>query len=43
MTPETLSRAFVVLRDIGVRTRNREVSVRRVADLAVYCGLEDTR
>ncbi|MDR3517972.1 MAG: Crp/Fnr family transcriptional regulator [Azospirillaceae bacterium] len=41
MTPESLSRAFVVLRDEGVRTRYRDIYVEDVAELRAYAALDE--
>lgn len=41
VTPESLSRSFLTLRDYGVRTHNRCVYVEDVARLRQYADLED--
>lgn len=41
MTPETLSRAFLALRALGVQTRNREIFVEDVQVLRRFCRLDD--
>ena len=41
MTPETLSRAFVQLRKLGVSSRGRQVQIASVRQLRDFCGFDD--
>jgi CRP/FNR family transcriptional activator FtrB len=43
MTPESLSRAFVQLRPLGVTTRGRQVQIGNLAQLREHCRYDDLR
>lgn len=42
VTPESLSRAFVALRAVGVGGRGRKVTIDDVARLRAFCGADET-
>lgn len=41
ITPESLSRAFITLRPLGVSGRGRTVTIADIARLRVFCGADD--
>ena len=41
VTPESLSRAFVALRAVGVGGRGRKVTIDDVARLRAFCGADE--